>query len=233
MKLEPIEEVICEVADEFSGAVIEALTVRKAEVSGCSLVRASVLSPALIMCHAASVCCTSWRACLKRAALHAAFLRKCANARPAFRLLNTLAALMPSALLGALTSARAYPAAGDDDAGERGQAAARVPVPIAWTDRVPSSLRHPDAGLWADAPRVPRVWAVPGPHGSRSKGGAHLHGGCVPQFCLRLHNSFRFKDCRCHWKRALMCDETANRTCQSSSLCMRCMFPHVSILVGP
>jgi hypothetical protein len=55
----------------------------------------------------------------------------------------------------------------------------------------------------------------------------------VPQFCLRLHNSFRFKDCRCHWKRALMCDETANRTCQSSSLCMRCMFPHVSILVGP
>ena len=32
-KLEPIEEVICEVADEFSGAVIEALTVRKGEVS--------------------------------------------------------------------------------------------------------------------------------------------------------------------------------------------------------
>ena len=32
-KLEPIEEVICEVADDFSGAVIEALTVRKGEVS--------------------------------------------------------------------------------------------------------------------------------------------------------------------------------------------------------
>ena len=32
-KLEPIEEVVCEVADEFSGAVIEALTVRKGEVS--------------------------------------------------------------------------------------------------------------------------------------------------------------------------------------------------------
>ena len=44
VKLEPIEEVICEVADEFSGGVIEALTVRKGEVSPCSLVTVSHLT---------------------------------------------------------------------------------------------------------------------------------------------------------------------------------------------
>ena len=44
-RLEPIEEVICEVADEFSGAVIEALTVRKGEVSRI----ARVLPPNLVL----------------------------------------------------------------------------------------------------------------------------------------------------------------------------------------
>ena len=31
-KLEPIEEVVCEVEEEFGGAIIEALTLRKGEV---------------------------------------------------------------------------------------------------------------------------------------------------------------------------------------------------------
>ncbi len=67
-------------------------------------------------------------------------------------------------------------AAGDDDAGERGQAAARVPVPVARPDRLPARLRYADAGLRAHAPRLPRVRGVPRPHGPRQEGRPHLHG---------------------------------------------------------
>lgn len=35
-KLEPLEEVVCEVEEEFGGAIIEALTLRKGEVTARS-----------------------------------------------------------------------------------------------------------------------------------------------------------------------------------------------------